>query len=305
MMKLGLLTAPFPDMPLPEVADWASSVGFEVLEVACWPKASGQTRRYAGTTHIDVERLSASQAEEIVAALAEKKVSISGLGYYPNPLHPDLAHRKIVIDHLNKVIIAAGRMGVPVVNTFCGGDASRHVDENWEEALKVWPEIIAHARGNGVKLAFENCPMIFSYDEWPAGHNIAYAPYIWRRIIEAWGRDVGMNYDPSHLVWQMIDQARFIREFGPHILHAHAKDLMIDRDGLYERGILSAGMGWQIPRMPGLGEVDWRTVFSGLYRAGYDGPIVIEHEDRRFEGDDEAVKRGFLLARDVLRPFVR
>jgi sugar phosphate isomerase/epimerase len=304
-MKLGLLTAPFPDTSLSEVADWASSVGFEVLEVACWPKAAGQTRRYAGTTHIDVERLSASQPGEIVAALTEKKVSISGLGYYPNPLHPDPAHRETVINHLKKVIVAAGRMGVPVVNTFCGGDASRHVDENWEEALKVWPEIIAHARGNGVKLAFENCPMIFSYDEWPAGHNIAYAPYIWRRIIEAWGSDVGMNYDPSHLVWQMIDQARFIREFGPHILHAHAKDLMIDRDGLYERGILSAGMGWQIPRMPGLGEVDWRTVFSGLYRAGYDGPIVIEHEDRRFEGTDEAVKRGFLLARDVLRPFVR
>ena len=123
--------------------------------------------------------------------------------------------------------------------------------------------------------------MIFSYDEWPGGHNIAYSPYVWRRILEAWGGDVGMNFDPSHLVWQMIDQARFIREFGPHMLHAHAKDLMIDRDGLYERGILSAGIGWQVPRMPGLGEVDWSVIFSGLYRAGYDGPIIIEHEDRQ------------------------
>jgi sugar phosphate isomerase/epimerase len=304
-MKLGLLTAPFPDSALHEVAEWASSVGFEVLEVACWPKVAGQTRRYAGTSHIDVERLSASEAQETVASLAEKKIAISGLGYYPNPLHPDPAHRDAVIGHLKKVILAASKMGVGVVNTFCGGDAARHVDDNWQAALTVWPEVIAHARDNGVKIAFENCPMIFSYDEWPAGHNIAYAPYVWRRIIEAWGGDVGMNYDPSHLVWQMIDQARFIREFGPHILHAHAKDLMIDRDGLYERGILSAGMGWQVPRMPGLGEVDWRTVFSGLYRAGYDGPIVIEHEDRRFEGSDEAVKRGFLLARDMLRPFVR
>jgi sugar phosphate isomerase/epimerase len=304
-MKLGLLTAPFPDTPLTEVADWAASAGFEVLEVACWPKASGAIRRYAGTAHIDVAGLSAPQAREIVAALAERNVSISGLGYYPNPLHPDPTHRKAVIDHLKAVISAAGSMGVPVVNTFCGGDASRHVDANWSEALKVWPDIIAHARDCGVKLAYENCPMIFSYDEWPAGHNIAYAPYIWRRIIDAWGGDIGMNFDPSHLVWQMIDQARFIREFGPHILHVHAKDLMIDLDGLYERGILSAGMGWQVPRMPGLGDVDWRTFFSGLYRAGYDGPVVIEHEDRRFEGNDESVKRGFLLARDVLRPFVR
>ena len=151
-------------------------------------------------------------------------------------------------------------MGVSVVNTFCGGDASKTVDANWRDAQKVWPKIVAFARNNGVKLAFENCPMIFSHDEWPGGHNIAYSPYLWRRILEAWGGDVGMNYDPSHLVWQMIDQGRFIREFGPHMLHVHAKDLMIDRDGLYERGIMSAGMGWQIPRMPGLGEVDWPVV---------------------------------------------
>jgi sugar phosphate isomerase/epimerase len=113
-----------------------------------------------------------------------------------------------------------------------------------------------------------------------------------------------MNYDPSHLVWQMIDQDRFIREFGGHFFHVHAKDLMIDRDGLYERGIMSAGMGWQIPRMPGLGEVDWSRFFAGLYRSGYDGPVVIEHEDRKFEGSDAAVKRGFLLAREVLKPYV-
>jgi sugar phosphate isomerase/epimerase len=304
-MKLGLLTAPFPETPLNKVADWASSAGFEVLEVACWPKSTGPARRYAGTSHIDVASISASEGKEIVAKLKAKGLAVSALGYYPNPLHPDAAHRATVIEHLKKVIVAAGRMGVGLVNTFCGGDASQHVDANWKEAEKVWPDIIAYARDNGVRLAFENCPMIFSVDEWPGGHNIAYSPRIWRRILEAWGGDVGMNYDPSHLVWQMIDQARFIREFGPHMFHVHAKDLMIDRDGLYEHGILSAGMGWQIPRMPGLGEVDWNAFFSGLYRVGYDGPVVIEHEDRRFEGSDELVKRGFLLARDVLRPLVK
>jgi sugar phosphate isomerase/epimerase len=304
-MKLGLLTAPFPDTPLIEVADWASAAGFEALEVACWPRSSGPSRRYAGTSHIDVAAITASEAGEVVAALAERNLAISGLGYYPNPLHPDPEHRRAVVDHLKAVIVAAGRMGVPLVNTFCGGDAAKHVDANWAAAVTVWPDIVAHARDHGVKLAFENCPMIFSTDEWPGGHNIAYAPYVWRRILEAWGDDVGMNFDPSHLVWQMIDQDRFIREFGPHILHAHAKDLMIDRDGLYEHGILSAGIGWQVPRMPGLGEVDWSGFFSGLYRAGYDGPVIIEHEDRRFEGSDDLVKRGFLLARDVLRPFVK
>ena len=304
-MKLGILTAPFPDTPLSEVAQWASASGFEALEIACWPKTSGPTRRYAGTSHIDVAALSASQGKDIVASLRDKGLAVSALGYYPNPLHPDLQHRQTVIDHLKKVIVAAGRMGVSLVNTFCGGDQSKHVDDNWKEATRVWPDIIAHAQDNGVRLAFENCPMIFSHDEWPGGHNIAYSPYIWRRIIETWDGAIGMNYDPSHLVLQMIDQARFIREFAPHMLHVHAKDLMIDRDGLYERGILSAGMGWQVPRMPGLGEVDWNVIFSGLYRAGYDGPVIIEHEDRKFEGSDEAIKRGFMLARDVLRPYVK
>ena len=146
-----------------------------------------------------------------------------------------------------------------------------------------------------MRLTIENCPMIFSNDEWPGGHNIAYNPRIWRRILEQWADIIGLNFDPSHLVWLMIDQERFIREFGPHILHVQAKDLMIDRDGLYERGTLSAGMGWQVPRIPGLGEVDWRVIFAALYRAGYDGDIIIEHEDRVFEGTDDLVKRGFLL----------
>ncbi|MFO1144490.1 MAG: sugar phosphate isomerase/epimerase [Amaricoccus sp.] len=300
-MQLGLLTAPFPDTPLLEVADWAAGAGFEALEIAAWPKATGPTRRYAGTSHIDV----ATAGRETVDALAERGLAVSALGYYPNPLHPDPAHREAVVAHLKAVISAAARMGVPLVNTFLGGDAARNVDENWAEAERVWPAIVAHARDRGVRLAFENCPMIFSNDEWPGGHNIAYSPRIWRRILAAWGGDVGMNFDPSHLVWQMIDQARFIREFGPAMLHAHAKDLMIDRDGLYERGILSEGIGWQVPRMPGLGEVDWPGFFAGLYRAGYDGPVVIEHEDRSFEGSDDSVKRGFLLARDVLRPYVR
>ena len=304
-MKLGVLTAPFPDLTLDAVADWAGAAGFSVLEVACWPKSAGASRRYAGTAHIDVATISATEGQELVAALAEKGVSISALGYYPNPLHPDAAHRAEVIDHLKQVISAAGRIGVPLVNTFLGGDAAKSVDANWQDALTIWPEIVAHAKAQCVRIAIENCPMIFSGDEWPGGHNIAYSPQVWRRILEAFDGAVGMNYDPSHLVWQMIDQARFIREFGPHMLHVHAKDLMIDRDGLYERGILSAGIGWQVPRMPGLGEVNWPTFFSGLYRAGYDGPVVIEHEDRQFEGSLDKIKRGFLLARDVLAPLVK
>ena len=304
-MRLGLLTAPFPETPLMDVADWSVANGFESLEIACWPATTGPTRRYAGTTHIDVTKTSPAQGREIVDELAGKGLAISGLGYYPNPLHPDPEHRAQVIGHLKQVITTAGAMGVGLVNTFVGGDASKNPDQNWELALTIWPEIVQHAKDNGVRITIENCPMIFSYDEWPGGHNLANTPRAWRRILEAWGGTIGLNFDPSHLVLQMIDMERFIREFGQNILHVQAKDLMIDREGLYERGILSAGIGWQIPRIPGLGDVDWPLFFSWLYRVGYDGDIIIEHEDRTFEGTDDLVKRGFLVARDTLRPYIK
>jgi len=303
-MKLGILTAPFEGTGLMDVADWSATNGFSALEIACWPALGGEARRYAGTSHINVDGLSKAQGGEIVGELADKGIEISGLGYYPNPLHAEASHRDEVIGHLKKVITAAGLMGVKVVNTFVGGDRKLTLDENWARAVQIFPDIVAHALDSGVTLAFENCPMIFSKDEWPGGHNIAYSPYIWRRIFEAWD-GVGMNFDPSHLVLQMIDQSRFMREFGSRFAHVHAKDLMIDRDGLYERGILSAGMGWQVPRLCGLGDVNWSDFFAQLYRAGYNGPVIIEHEDRDFEGTDEKLKRGFCLARDILSPFIK
>ena len=304
-MKLGFLTAPFPDTPLTDVAEWAGANSFESLEIACWPPASGATRRYAGTSHIDVTDLTESRAGEIVDEVASHGLTISGLGFYPNPMHPDRETREAAIAHQKLVIEAAAKMKVPFFNTFMGGDPRLHVDANWERALEIWPPIVEHARAHGVRITIENCPMIFSHDEWPAGNNIAWSPYIWRRIIETWGDTVGLNYDPSHLVWLMIDQERFIREFGPHIWHVQAKDVEIDRDGLYERGVLSGGIGWQIPRLPGLGEAPWGRIFAALWRAGYDGDIIIEHEDRDFEKTDELIKRGFLIARDVLRPYIK
>ena len=304
-MRLGLLTAPFPATPLLDVIDWTAANGFESVEIACWPPAAGPGRRYAGTSHIDVANLSADQASELVDQIGARGLSISGLGYYPNPLHPDPEHRARVIAHLRLVILAAEAMNVPYVNTFIGADGAKSQDENWEEALRVWPEIVAFAQDHGRVITIENCPMLFSRDEWPGGHNLATTPRIWRRILEAWAGTIALNFDPSHLILQMIDIPRFIREFGPHIRHVQAKDLTIDHEGLYERGVLSAGIGWQVPRLPGLGDVDWGVLFAGLYRAGYDGDVIIEHEDRDFEGTDDLVKRGFLLARDILRPYIK
>lgn len=303
-MKLGFLTAPLPELSIDEIADWAVANGFESLEIAAWPAQSGETRRYAGTSHVDVNGLTKDQAEEFVGRITEKGLEISGLGYYPNLLHPDADHRAQVKEHLMKVITAAGLMGVPIVNTFIGANRENTQEENWEQAKEIWRDIVSHAQDSGVKIAIENCPMIFSRDEWPSGHNLAYNPAMWRTMFEEFGETVGLCFDPSHLVWLMIDIERAVNEFGSRIYHVQAKDVMIDWDGLYEYGVMSLGMGWQIPRLPGLGDVEWDVFFRALWRTGYDGHIIIEHEDRDFEGTDELVKRGFLLARNVLRPYI-
>lgn len=304
-MKLGLMTAAFPDKSLEEVAAWASQNGFQMLELACWPVGKAE-RRYAGVTTLDVTDMDETKAKKTRELMERYNLEISSLGYYPNPLHPDPDHRGHVIAHLKKVIDAAAMvMDDPIVGTFVGRDKDRTIEENLEEFAKVWPDIVHYAGEKGVKIAIENCPMIFSNDEWPGGNNLAATPAIWRKMFEIIpDENFGLNLDPSHLVWLMIDYNRVVREFKDRIFHVHAKDLEIDRDGLYENGTLSLGMGWQIPRLPGLGEVDWGRFLSTLYRFGYDYVVSIEHEDRKFEGTEELVKRGFLISRDVLKPYM-
>jgi sugar phosphate isomerase/epimerase len=304
-MKLGIFTAAFPGKSLEEVAAWAAESGFETLEIACWPieKAS---RRYAGVTTIDVIDFNAAKAKEVRAVLENYGLSISALGYYPNPLHPDVEHRETVIEHLKQVILAAELLEVEIVGTFVGRDQDKTTPANLEAFAKIWPPIVKFAADHQVKIAIENCPMIFSYDEWPGGNNLASSPAIWKQIWEIIPADnFGLNLDPSHLILQMIDYERVVYEFADKIFHVHAKDLQIDREGLYQNGVLSQGMGWQIPRLPGLGDINWGKFISALYRVGYDYVISIEHEDRAFEKTEDLIKRGFLLSRDVLRPYIK
>ena len=301
-MKLGFLTAALPDLSLEQVAEWAGANGFESLEVACWPGGGGERRRYAGVTHIDVDDFDPAQVREV---LDRHGLEISSLAYYPNNLHPDDAHREAVNGHLRKVIDAAQTLEVEVVGTFAGNDKDRPLAENLDRFRRIWPELVAYAGERGVKIAIENCPMIFSEDEWPGGNNLAWSPAIWEQMFDAIpDENFGLNLDPSHLVWLMIDYERAVYDFAGRIFHVHAKDLEVRRDGLYRHGTLSAGIGWQVPRLPGLGEVDWPRFVAALYAVGYDRWLSIEHEDRRFEGDEELVKRGFLLARNTLRPLV-
>ena len=302
-MKLGFFTAALPGNTLEQAAKWGAESGFQAIEIACWPLEKA-TRRYAGVTHIDVTTLDQTKAKEIRKMLDGYGLVISALGYYPNPLHPEAEHRSTVSAHLEKVIEAAALLEVPVVGTFIGKDKEKTVPANLEQYARIWPPIVKFAREHGVKIGIENCPMLFSYDEWPGGNNLASTPAIWRKLWEIIPDDnFGLNLDPSHLILQMIDVERVVREFASRIFHVHAKDLHIDREGLYNNGVLSQGMGWQVPRLPGLGDMDWPKFFAALTAARYDYVVSIEHEDRAFEGSEELVKRGFYLARDVLKPY--
>lgn len=304
-MRLGLLTAAFPEQTLDQVAAWAGGNGFEALEVACWPAAGAERRRYSGVSHIDAEALDERGAEQVRSLLASRGLELSALAYYPNVLDPDPAVRSAANEHLRRVIDAAALLGVETVGTFIGRDQHRSDEQSLEDAAAVWPALLEHAGERGVRIAIENCPMIFSGDEWPGGRNLASTPYLWRELFRALPyANLGLNLDPSHLIWLMIDPAQVVRDFRERIFHVHAKDLEIDHAGLQERGIISLGVGWQVPRLPGLGEVRWDRFLSALLAAGYDGVVSIEHEDRAFEGDLELVRRGFLLARNVIRPYL-
>jgi sugar phosphate isomerase/epimerase len=304
-MKLGLMSANLPNLSLEQLASWAAENGFEMLELACWPPGKAE-RRYAGVTHVDVTDLDANKAKQVLSVVRKYGLEISSLAYYPNPLHPDPKHREMVVGHLKKVIAAAEMLGVPVVGTFVGRDKDKTLEDNWAMFKEVWPPIVKFAGEHKVKIAIENCPMIFSNDEWPGGNNLAISPAVWRKMFEIIpDANFGLNLDPSHLVWQFIDYVRAVYEFKERIFHVHAKDLRIDYEQLYQNGVMSLGMGWQIPRLPGLGDVKWDKFISALYGAGYDYVISIEHEDRAFEKTEELVKRGFLLSRDVLMPYIK
>jgi sugar phosphate isomerase/epimerase len=252
---------------------------------------------------VDVSRFVHDEASRVEELCRKHGVALSGLGYYPNPLDPDVAQRRMQVDHLLRVLDAAALLQLKVVNTFIGRDPNRSVEDNWPVFRSVWPEIVRHAENRGVCIGFENCPMLFSKDEWPGGKNLAVSPAIWNEIFrEIPSRNVGLNFDPSHLIWQHIDPVRCIREFGSRIVHFHAKDTRIDGDRLYSVGIL--GLGWHTAKLPGLGDVDWGSVFSALTDTGYRGDVCIEVEDRAYEGSLADRKRALRQSKRFLEQFL-
>jgi len=303
-MKLGFVSAILPELSLEDVTAFAAAEGFACVELMCWPKGRAE-RRYAGVTHVDVEGFDRAAADRVNNVMRQAGVAVSGLGYYPNPLAPDRSEAEVYVEHIKKVIRAAELLGVEVVNTFVGRDWTRSVDENWPRFKEVWPPLVKFAEEHGRRIGIENCPMLFTDDEWPGGKNLAHCPAVWRRMFdEIPSRSFGLNYDPSHLVWQQIDYVGPLYEFRERIFHVHAKDAKLNRRQLDDVGILATPLKWHTPKLPGLGDVDWGKFISALTDVGYQGPVCIEVEDRAFEGELESRKRALRQSRDFLSQYV-
>jgi len=303
-MKLGFATAILPETPFEEIVDFAAEQGFKCLEVMCWPKGKAE-RRYAGITHIDVDALDNKKATEINTLLKNKGLEISALSYYPNPLDSDLDKRKMVISHLKKVISGAKLLGVATVNTFIGRDPKKSVDENLAVFKQVWPEIIEFAEKQDIRLAIENCPMLFTNDEWPGGKNLATSPRIWETMFDVIpSENFGLNYDPSHLVWQQMDYIKPIHEFTNKLFHIHIKDIKVYAEKLDRVGILAPPLDYCAPKIPGLGDVDWGNFVSALMDVGYDGYVVIEVEDKAFENSVDMRKQAVIQSKAYINQFL-
>jgi sugar phosphate isomerase/epimerase len=303
-MQLGFVSAILPELTLDEVLAFAAAHGFACVEAMCWPVGRAE-RKFAGVTHVDVDGFTPARAEEVRALCARHGVTLTALGYYPNPLDPDAEAARAAVGHLKQVIRAAAVLGLGNVNTFVGRDWTRSVDDNWPRFLKTWRPLIAFAEDHGVKIGIENCPMSFTRDEWPGGKNLFTTPAIWRRAFSDLPSDhFGLNYDPSHFVLQHMDPASPLREFQAKFFHLHAKDVKLHRDRLNEVGAFAHPNEWHTPRIPGYGEMDWAQFMAALMETSYRGPVCIEVEDPTFGKTLAGRQRALKVAGHVLRPFL-
>jgi sugar phosphate isomerase/epimerase len=303
-MKLGLVSAILPDRTFEEVIDYSANVGFECVELCCWPRGKA-ARRYAGVTHIDTEDLAPQKMEYYKNYAEDRGIAISSLAYYPNPLDSDREAASVAVDHIKKLIDVSARMGVNMVTTFIGKDKNKTVEANLELFRETWTPIIKEAGDRNVRIGIENCPMLYTRDEWPGGNNLASSPALWREIFSIIpDGNFGLNYDPSHLYLTGASYTKPVYEFRDRIFHVHFKDIQIHQDRLDDHGLFSYPALWHSPKLPGLGGVDFGAFCSALYDIRYDGYACIEVEDRAFEQNLETVQQGIEQSCRYMRQFV-
>jgi sugar phosphate isomerase/epimerase len=261
-----------------ETAAFAHRVGFKSMELSAWPDST-----------LNADTVTDERITEICNDLASKDIQISALGYYPNYLNPKTEERDEATRYFLKVMDLAVRMNVGVVCTFVGRDMYKSVKENLPLFQSAFSRFCDEAEKRNIRIAIENCPMLDRF--YLHSENIAFSPEVWDemyRLVPS--KALGIELDPSHMVWLGIDYVQAIHDYGERIFHIHAKDMEIDRRVLARVGILGQcfgdvyglGHGWWRARTPGWGEVDWPKFISALLEVNYKGNVDIEHEDDVF-----------------------
>ena len=303
-MKLGIISSILDGWTYEEMIDEISRIGYECVEVACWPQGKAE-RKYGGVSHIDVNNLDEEKKEHILSYVAEHGITISALAYYPNTMDGNPDKRKASIEHLYKVIDAASFLGIDLVTTFIGRVTELPVEDNLEIFAEMWPPIIKYAASKGVRIGIENCPMLFDRTNWPGGQNLFTSPVLWRKMFEIIpDSNFGINFDPSHFVWQQMDYIAPIYEFKDRIFHVHFKDIKLYPEKLKRCGSMAYPLDYMAPKLPGLGDVDWGKYVSALTDIGYDSYVCIEVEDRAFENSRQKIEDSIILSKRCMDQFV-
>lgn len=278
-MQIGFYTSVLSDQPIEEIARWAVGAGF-------------------GTLEIDVESHigEPTHAPAVIDTVRRAGIDVCALTFFGNLLDPDLAARERARMTVRGVVDAAAEAGVGMVVTFPGRDDSATEDDNYRSLADYYNSLADRAAFGNVKILLEN---------WPGPHNnyLATTPAGWARLFELVpAPNLGLNFDPSHLIWQGIDPEQALRTVANRVFLAHAKDTEIFGDRLQQTGYF--GQGWWTYRLPGHGRLDWGDWLAQLRAVGFGGVVSIEHEDRNWGWPEGVIARrqeGLLEALHVLQ----
>jgi sugar phosphate isomerase/epimerase len=260
----------------------------------------------AGAQGLDTTKLTDEGIARIKSQLSSKGMHVSALQVNANHIAPDPTERERENSDFVKAIELAGKLGVPYIGTQSGKDVSKTFEAQVDEIVRVYHDkYFAACEEHKVRILWE---------PWQGGPNIATSPVGFEALFKAFKDSpyVGLQYDPSHLLWQMMDPIQTAKDFVDKIYDVHLKDTQIHWDIVRRGGIVPANQArwWQF-RIPGMGSIDWPAFFSVLQSVGYAGAMSIEHEDELYGAADnpgpdfsEPYKVGFRMARRYLNQYV-
>jgi sugar phosphate isomerase/epimerase len=283
-MDVGFLTACLNTGLEDDVLPWAKENGFKSVEIG---------GMHGGFFKKDF-------AEDIKEMLDEFDITVTAIGNFKNWFEGEEKLRKMNWDDLKNTIETAAALKIPCVTTFVGLNNQLDYQGNVKMFKKEWLPVIEFARELDVKIAIENCPMKGAYAL--NGGNMMFTPGIMGELFMMTPDNFGLNFDPSHLFWQMVDVNLVVEEFSERIFHTHAKDTQINKETRDFQGVF--GSGSYTFRLPGLGQIDWGSYIDTLKEVGYNGVLSIEMEDPNYEGSQEKRKEGLITGKKFLDKFI-